>query len=145
MIAESLRPVLLVEDSPDDAEFTRRAFARCGVAHPLVVVDEPQRALSLLAGSGGSLPLAPVLVLVDLNLPGCGGKELVERIKSDASLRTIPLVVFSTSSQDADVEHCYRYGANSYHRKPTNLRDFETTIREIVHYWLSAVLSPPTF
>ena len=144
MSASSLRPVLLIEDSPDDAEFTRRAFARCKVSHPLIVAEEPQQAIALLTGAGRSgNRLEPALILLDLNLPGCGGRELLERIKSDKSLRTIPLVVLSTSSQDTDVERCYRLGANSYHPKPTSLREFEETIRQIASYWLSAALPLP--
>ena len=145
MSASSLRPVLLIEDSPDDAEFTRRAFARCGIGHPLVVAEEPQQAMALLTGAQWpGERLEPALILLDLNLPGCGGRELLRRIKSDGSLCTTPLVVFSTSSQSIDVERCYRLGANSYHRKPTSLREFEDTIRQIATYWLSAALPPTT-
>ena len=144
MNAQCLRPVLLIEDSPDDAEFTRRAFARCQVAHPVVIAEDPQQALAMLSGTDEErLPLPPALVMLDLNLPGCGGKQLLNRIKSNVMLHNIPLVVFSTSSQQADVEQCYRAGANSYHAKPTRLRDFEATIERIANYWLSAVVSPP--
>ena len=142
----SLPPVLLVEDSEDDIEFARRALARCCVRHPLIIAEEGEEALALLTGKTpsplGLQPVWPCLILLDLNIPGMSGRELLWRIKTNPLTCTVPVAVLSTSTQAADVEECYRAGANSYHRKPADFRAYEETIRQITNYWLSAVIAP---
>ena len=138
--------VLLVEDSPDDVDFARRALARSGIAHRLVVAEQGDRALALLTGHeqepGCERPLRPALVLLDLNIPGIGGRELLARIKGDPDLRSTPVVVLSTSQHRIDVESCYRAHANGYHSKSDDLAEYQQTARQIMEYWLSAVLRP---
>jgi CheY-like chemotaxis protein len=136
--------VLLVEDSPDDVDFARRALARSGVAHRLVVAEQGDRALELLTGEAGEpgcdRPLRPALVLLDLNIPGIGGRELVARIKQDANLCSIPVVILSTSKHPTDIEGCYQAHANSYHRKSDDLVEYQETARAIMEYWLTSAV-----
>lgn len=146
MSAKKPPVVLLVEDSPDDVDFARRALARSGIGHRLVVADEGDRALALLTGRevepGYERPLRPALVLLDLNIPGIGGRELLARIKDDSDLRSIPVVILSTSRHYVDVESSYRAHANSYHAKSDDLAEYQQTARQIMEYWLSGVLHP---
>jgi CheY-like chemotaxis protein len=141
-----LPPVLAIEDSLDDIEFMRRAFVRCRIEHPLVVAEDGEEALALLRGecphSFGPGPLRPALILLDLNMPGIGGRELLKRLKSDEALRPLPVAVFTTSTHRRDVETAYRLGANSYHCKPHDVRGYEETILGITNYWLSAAVLP---
>ncbi len=138
--------VLLVEDSPDDVDFARRALLRSGIAHRLVVAEVGDRALALLTGQdvepGYEPPLRPALVLLDLNIPGIGGRELLARIKGDPDLSSTPVVILSTSRHRSDIEGCYRAHANSYHSKSDDLVEYQETARQIMEYWLSAVLRP---
>ncbi len=145
MPAKNLPAVLLVEDNPDDVDFARRALAKSGLALRLVVAERGEDALALLrpplADSTGAA-LRPALVLLDLNIPGTSGRELVTRIKSDPQLRAIPVVILSTSAQRSDIEHCYRSGANSYHVKPDDFGRYQKILRQIVEYWLEVAVLP---
>ncbi len=136
--------VLLVEDSPDDIDFARRALARSGIEHRLVVAEEGDRALALLTGEeaepGFPQPLRPALVLLDLNIPGIGGRQLLKRVKQDEALRAIPVVVLSTSQHHSDIEGSYRAGGNAYHSKSDDLAEYQNTAKRIMEYWLSAVM-----
>ena len=143
MSAKSLLPVLLVEDSADDVEFARRAFERCEVPNELIVADEGQAALDLLLGAPGRPMLQPGLVLLDLNVPAVSGREVLRRIKQRDDLRSLPVVVFTTSTHPGDVEACYRLGANSYHRKPSDFYEYILTIQAITDYWLKRVIALP--
>ena len=146
MNQKNLPPVLLIEDSLDDIEFARRALSKCDAPHRLVIAEDGDTAIELLTKSstenplGG--PLRPALVLLDLNIPGFGGREVLRRIKSDETLRSTPMAVLTTSIHPSDVEACYRLGANCYHQKPNDLGQYERTIRQVTDYWLTSVVSP---
>ncbi len=144
MLNHRLPPVLAIEDSLDDIEFMRRALVRLRLEHPLVVAENGEEALALLRGECphpfGPGPLRPALILLDLNLPGIGGRELLKRVKSDDALRGLPIVVFTTSTHRRDVETAYQLGANSYHCKPHDLRSYEATIGGVTNYWLRSVV-----
>jgi two-component system, response regulator len=143
---KNLPTILLVEDSPDEIDFARRALTKCGIAHRLVVAEHGDRAWALLSGEESDSehpgPLRPALVLLDLNIPGMSGQDLLTRIKSDAELATIPVVILSTSRHRLDIESCYRAHANSYHYKSDDLAEYQATARQVVEYWLSAVVPP---
>jgi CheY-like chemotaxis protein len=142
--AKSLPTVLLIEDSPDDIEFTKRALDRCSVPHALAVIEHGDEACSRLFGEErGQTRLLPDLILLDLNIPGMAGRDLLRRIKADDELRTTPVVVLSTSVHRGDVEGCYRLNCNSYHQKPSDLRRYQDTLQAIATYWLSVVTPPP--
>ena len=84
------------------------------------------------------------LVLLDLNMHGLDGREVLREIKTDENLRIIPVVVFTTSSNPRDIQSCYRFGANSYHLKPIDLYEFEAVVQTIIEYWLAKNVSYQT-
>jgi CheY-like chemotaxis protein len=134
-------PVLLVEDDDGDVEITRRAFAKGKIANPLYVVGDGEEAIEYLrhegryAGAPSSAP-RPGIILLDLNLPRLSGREVLKVIKSDPALRNIPVVVLTTSSQEADVYHCYESGANTFITKPVDFDKFLHAVILIGEYWL---------
>lgn len=145
-IRPSSPPVLIVEDSPEDFEAICRAFGRAGVSNPILRCQDGDELVDYLERRGrfaepGSAP-APGLVLLDLNLPGTDGREALAAIKSDDRFRKIPVVVLTTSSDERDVESCYRAGANSYLQKPVEMDRYMRMVRAIAEYWLSSVILP---
>jgi CheY-like chemotaxis protein len=87
-------------------------------------------------------PQAPALVLMDLNTPGVDGREALRAIRADPRLRTLPVVVFSTSAEPRDVAFCYGLGANAYHVKPLRYPDYLSLVRELFSYWMVHVVTP---
>lgn len=140
------RPVriLLVEDSPADAKLTQIALQRARVANQLFVARDGVEALEFLRGAGefGSAPF-PDLVLLDLNLPKKNGQEVLAEIKADPGLRRVPVVVLTTSADDADVVRSYDLAASAYVRKPVDFDRFIEVIRSIEGFWLQVVQFPP--
>ncbi|MBJ6979237.1 MULTISPECIES: response regulator [unclassified Luteimonas] len=136
----SNRPILLVEDNPDDVELTRIAFAQAQIANPLHVVDNGVEALDYLFGRGqwaGQVRHdAPALVLLDLNMPRMDGREVLQAIRADSDTRSLPVVVMTTSTEPFDVEACYSLGANSYIRKPVDFDQFMGAVKQVGLYWL---------
>jgi two-component system response regulator len=131
-------PILLVEDNPDDIALTRRALERNDIRNPLVVAHDGEEALRTL-GDG----LRPALILLDLKLPKVGGLEVLRRMAADDRLRLIPTVVLTSSREEEDVVTGYRFGANSYIRKPVDFADFVEVVRHIGVYWLTVNERPP--
>lgn len=145
---ETARTILLVEDSPEDAEAVFRAFRKSGLINPLKHCSDGDAALDYLHRRGpcaepGKAPL-PSIILLDLNMPGTDGREVLADLKRSDDLRTIPVVVLTTSSDERDIENCYEIGANSYVRKPVDLEGFMNAIRLLKDYWLEIVILPKT-
>jgi CheY-like chemotaxis protein len=130
--------ILLVEDSPTDAELTREVLREAKVRSSLHVVRDGTAALAFLRGAR-----RPDLVLLDLNLPGKDGREVLAEIKSDESLKHIPVVILSASPADEDVASAYANQANAYIRKPADLDGFVKCVRLLEAFWLSVVRLPP--
>lgn len=131
--------ILVVEDSDEDFEATCRAFRRVCPAHTLRRCVDGESALDYLRREGAfadpaSAPPA-TLVLLDLNLNGTDGREVLERIKSSEETRCTPVVVLTTSSAPRDVEGCYRAGANSYVVKPVSFERFIQSVRSLYKFW----------
>jgi chemotaxis family two-component system response regulator Rcp1 len=144
-VAESgeMIQVLLVEDSPSDARLTQEAFRDGKIANVLTVVTDGFEALSYLQRKGKYANAArPDLILLDLNLPKMDGREVLRRIKTDDDLKTIPVVVLTTSEADQDVLKAYEYHANCYIRKPVDLTRFLEIIAMIEDFWLTVVKLP---
>ena len=137
-------PVLLIEDNPDDALLMRRAFDRCQAGRELVVAGTGEEAIALLSPSRGRnlVPLRPSLVLLDLDLPGNDGIEVLRRIRTQAGTRTIPVIVFTSSRVPADVTASYELGANSYLQKPVGFDSLLETVETLGRYWLQMNVSP---
>ena len=135
--------VLLVEDSPGDVRLTREAFKDAKVHINLHVASDGAKAMAFLKREGeyATAP-RPDLILLDLNLPKKDGREVLAEIKEDPTLKTIPVVVLTTSSSDADIQRSYQLHANCYITKPVGLEGFLTVVRSIDNFWLSVVKLP---
>lgn len=140
------QPILLVEDSPEDYETTKRAFQRSGLRNPLMRCADGEEALDYLFRRGSYADPAksprPGVILLDLNLPGTDGREVLSEIKANPQLQQIPVVVLTTSRDDRDVEACYRAGASSYIQKPVDLEGFIRAIEKLNGYWFEVVILP---
>ena len=135
--------ILLVEDNPADARLVREALAESDVGAELHWVSSGEEALSFLRHGEHHLNApVPDLVLLDLNLPGLRGQEVLIEIKQDPALRRIPVVVLSSSSARRDVLDAYDAHANSYMVKPVDFDQFLVLVATIRGYWLSSVLLP---
>lgn len=126
-------PILLVEDSEDDVELTRRAFRRNNLGNTLVVARDGAEALAHLFEDGGELP---ELVLLDLQLPKIDGHEVLRRIRADERTRLLPVVVLTSSNEQRDLVESYSRGANSFIRKPVDFEQFVDAVRQLGLYWL---------
>ena len=135
--------VLLVEDSPADVRLTREAMRRWDITVNLHVVRNGVAAMEFLRREG-AYPHAvrPDLVLLDLNLPKKDGREVLAEVKQDESLRTLPVVVLTTSAAQEDVARSYGLNANAYVRKPVGLADFFKAMHAIEMFWLDVATLP---
>jgi chemotaxis family two-component system response regulator Rcp1 len=136
--------VLLVEDNPGDVRLTQEAFEDARVHLELHVAKDGVEAMSFLLRTGNFTGAPrPDLILLDLNLPRKDGREVLAEVKAHPSLRTIPIVILTTSTSDVDVESSYLLHANCYISKPVDLDGFLTVVRSIDDFWLSVVKLPP--
>jgi CheY-like chemotaxis protein len=138
--------ILIVDDSPEDCEATRRALRQSGLANPIVYCGDGDEALDFLHRRGaysepGAAP-RPCIILLDLNMPGTDGREVLQDIKGDSELKKIPVVVFTTSDDDRDVNACYQMGANSYIQKPVDLAGFIQAVQRMTDFWFAVVILP---
>jgi chemotaxis family two-component system response regulator Rcp1 len=135
--------ILLIEDSPSDAKLTLKALSLAKVANKVSHVEDGVEAMEFLErkGSYGDAP-RPDLVLLDLNLPRKNGREILEEMKSDPDLKTIPVIVLTTSSAEQDVLKSYQLHANCYITKPVNFDRFIECVTSIEQFWLSVVVLP---
>lgn len=136
--------ILLVEDDPGDIMIIREAFDEHKIRHRITVVCDGADALALLRQEGGHVDAArPDLILLDLNLPRMNGSEVLEAIKTDPALATIPVVVLSTSQADEDVTRSYELHANAYIAKPVDFEGFREIVRRINGFFIGVVKLPP--
>ncbi|MBW4462184.1 MAG: response regulator [Nodosilinea sp. WJT8-NPBG4] len=136
----ALRPILLVEDNPDDERLTLRALRRSNLTNAILVARNGEEALRQVFGS---TPL-PCLVLLDLKLPKVNGLEVLQQIRASARTRLLPVVILTSSSEDRDIIESYSLGANSYVRKPVNIDEFTEAVRQLGLYWALISELPPT-
>lgn len=138
--------ILVVEDSPEDYETTVRAMRRAGLGNPIARCEDGDEALDYLFQrgryGGAAAPARPGIVLLDLNLPGTDGREVLVEVKSDEDLRRIPVIVLTTSTDARDIDRSYRAGANSYVRKPVDLDGFVVAIQRLKDFWFDVVVLP---
>ncbi len=138
--------ILVVEDSDEDFEAMRRAFRKAEMTWPVRRCVDGDDALAYLQRKGiyaeAERAPRPSLIVLDLNLPGTDGREVLEQIKGDDATRTTPVVVLTTSSSPRDIDACYRSGASSYVIKPVDFDKFLAAIRALKDYWLSTVTLP---
>jgi CheY-like chemotaxis protein len=129
--------ILLVDDDPDDVTLAMRALARQNLANRVHVVGDGAEALAYLRESG-----RPRLVLLDLKLPKVTGLEVLEQIRNDQRLKTLPVVILTSSREEPDVARAYALGANSYIVKPVDFDQFLRAVSEVGMYWLLINQSP---
>lgn len=136
--------VLLVEDNPGDVRLTREALKEGKVRNNLHVAPDGVEALAFLRREGKHEGATrPDLILLDLNLPRKGGREVLEEIKADPSLRSIPVVILSSSQAEQDILRAYDLHANCYVTKPVDLDQFITVVKSIEDFWFTIVKLPP--
>lgn len=137
------RPLLLVEDSDPDAEALQRVARLLPLSPPVVRVLDGESALDYLFQRGEYRDAPrPVLVLLDLNLPGISGQEVLAELKSHAELRSLPVIIFSNSQSGRDVDAAYAGGANSYLFKPSGAPGMREAARALESFWFSAARLP---
>jgi len=143
---ENLKPVeiLLVEDSPGDVRLTKEALKDSKVANNLTVAEDGVEAMALLRREGKyAESVRPDLILLDLNLPRKDGRQVLEELKADEALKSIPVIILTTSQADEDIIRTYNLHANCYITKPVDLDKFLEVVRTIEDFWLSIVKLPP--
>ena len=134
--------VLLVEDSPGDVRLTKEAFRIASEAVNLHVATDGLEALVFLRKNDMHIRPRPDLILLDLNMPKMDGREVLAHIKTDDYLKTIPVVILTTSEFEGDITKSYQLAANCYLNKPVELEEFEILIKSINDFWLSQVRLP---
>jgi chemotaxis family two-component system response regulator Rcp1 len=135
--------VLLVEDSPGDVRLTREAFKDAKVHVNLHVASDGMEAIAFLERKAEHAKAPrPDLILLDLNLPKKGGREVLEEIKGSPTLKSIPIVILTTSASEADILRSYQLHANCYITKPVDLDGFLSVVKSIDSFWLSVVKLP---
>lgn len=141
----SERPILLVEDNPDDEALTLRAFNKNRIANQVIVARDGVEALDYLFGTGAhagrDMSVSPAVVLLDLKLPRVDGLEVLRRVRADARTNLLPVVILTTSREQQDIYEAYQLGANSYIRKPVDFEKFIYAVGQLGLYWL--VLNEP--
>lgn len=140
--------MLLVEDNPDEAELTLRAFKKNQLLIEVVVAQDGAEALDYLFGRGAyarrDLNALPHFVLLDLNLPKLSGLEVLRRIRADERTAYLPVIILTTSKEEQDLMESYKLGANSYIRKPVDFTQFSEVVKQLGLYWLTLNQTPPT-
>jgi CheY-like chemotaxis protein len=141
----NIKNILLVEDDPRDVELTLTALEEHNLANKVMVVHDGEEALDYLycrgkfqARAGGN----PVVVLLDLKMPKVNGLEVLKTIKADEHLKTIPIVVLTSSREAPDLIECYKHGVNSYVVKPVDFSEFVKAVKQLGVFW-AAVNEPP--
>jgi len=139
-----LKPILLVEDNPRDLELTLLALDRSQLANEVIVARDGQEAIDYLHGAGnwtGRVPGNPAVILLDLMLPKIDGLEVLEMIRSSDALKSIPVVMLTSSREEQDLVRSYALGVNAYVVKPVEFNEFVEAIADLGVFW--AVLNEP--
>jgi CheY-like chemotaxis protein len=139
-----LKPILLVEDNPKDLELTLVALEKTSLANEVVIVRDGAEALDYLfcRGAHQDRPRGnPAVVLLDLKLPKVDGLEVLEQVKNDPELKSVPVVMLTSSREERDLLRSYKLGVNAYVVKPVGFRDFIESIQDLGIFW--AVLNEP--
>jgi CheY-like chemotaxis protein len=139
--------ILLVEDNPADQELIRRAVEEAKIGKELRIVEDGEEALAYLFRRGKyqapAISPKPDLLLLDLNLPRVDGYQVLEEIRADLKLRSMPVLVLTTSGQEKDIIRSYELGCNSFITKPAGLDQLTGLIRAIEKYWFETAVLPP--
>lgn len=131
--------IFIVEDSDEDYFVALRAFKKAGMKNNIERAKDGVEALAYLQNKDNKLPN---LILLDLNLPKKDGREVLNVLKQDEALKNIPVVVLTTSSDERDINACYKMGANSYIQKPVDIHGFIDAVKMLKNYWFEIVILP---
>jgi CheY-like chemotaxis protein len=146
MSANGTRPIeiLLVEDSPSDTALTIEALKAGKIFNKLYTVEDGVEAMAFLRQEGAykNAP-KPDLIMLDLNLPKMDGRQVLKELKSDPILKTIPIIVLTTSRAEEDILRSYELHANCYITKPVDFKQFINVVKSIENFWLSVITLPP--
>jgi CheY-like chemotaxis protein len=144
--ATSLGRILIVEDDPNDVELTLTALGDYNLVNEVIVTRDGQQALDYLYSQGqyaGRSPENPAVMLLDLKLPKISGLEILQKIKADDRLKTIPVVVLTSSNEEKDVMRSYSLGVNAYVVKPVEFHEFVNAVKELGAFWAIVNVPPP--
>jgi two-component system response regulator len=133
------QPILIVEDSEDDFEATKRAFSKANLVNPIEHASSGEAALEYLKSD---TTVKPGIILLDLNMPGLDGRMTLDIIKQNKTLKKIPVVILTTSDDERDVKACYELGANTYIQKPVDFDGLIQAIKQLKEYWFEIALLP---
>jgi two-component system response regulator len=140
--------ILLVEDNADDEELTLRALKKNNIQNEVVIARDGVEALDYLFGTGAyagrDTSNVPSVTLLDLKLPKVDGLEVLKRLRADERTKFLPVVILTSSKEEQDLLNGYKFGANSYIRKPVDFAQFMEAVRNLGLYWLLLNESPPT-
>lgn len=146
MIGNLTQPLLVIEDSDEDFETLSRFIRKEAVLNPVFRCVDGDEALDFLYHHGAYQDIQtaprPSIILLDLNLPGTDGRDIIAQIKQDLNLKSIPIIVFTTSCNPKDIEVCYQYCVASYVLKPIDINRLVATIHNLLTYWLDIVILP---
>lgn len=136
--------ILLAEDHPGDVRLVEEAFESTGHEGTIHVVTDGYEAIHFLTERGANeSPSPPDLAILDLNLPGKDGCEVLQVIRADPQLRRLPVIVLTSSDDSSDIVRCYDAHANAYVTKPADLEGFVSLMEEITRFWFERVQLPP--
>jgi CheY-like chemotaxis protein len=144
---EKIAQILLVEDNKMDIALTLDAFREAHLANKIHVAHNGEEALQYLFGEGKysdriTYPL-PIIILLDLKMPGIGGIEVLKRVKNTPEIKRIPIIILTSSKEEGDRALSYDYGANSYLVKPVSFDGFLEVVKEVTEYWITLNVEPP--
>jgi CheY-like chemotaxis protein len=130
--------IMLVEDDLGDQKLIRMSLREQRIANTPIAATSAEEAINyLMRNKTSEIAPMPDLILLDLNMPGMGGKEFLRRIKSDPDLMTIPVVILTTSDSDKDILESFKLQAAGYIKKPVNITDFQEVMRTLTDYWFT--------
>lgn len=141
-----MKIILLVEDNSNDIELALEALAEEAFTERIIVVKDGQQALDFLHRTGSHAdrePGNPILVMLDLKLPRVDGLEVLRRVKNDSTLKSIPVVMFTGSGEQSDLQTSYRLGVNAYVVKPVDFDEYSNALRVIGNFWTETNAAPP--
>ncbi|MDJ0574136.1 MAG: response regulator [Xenococcaceae cyanobacterium MO_234.B1] len=146
MKEKNQQPLLIIEDSDEDFEALERMIIKAQISNPIYRCEDGEEALDFLFHEGEyedeSLSPRPSLIVLDLNLPGTDGREVLAELKQNQDLQTIPVVIFSTSSNPKDIDACYRQGISGYIVKPMDTQRLNQLVQTFLEYWFNVVELP---
>jgi len=143
----TLRPILLAEDNANDVELIQTALADVKLANDIVVTRDGQDALDYLYRRGhyaGLAAAAPAMVLLDLKMPRVDGREVLRQMRQDAALRTVPVIILTSSKEESDLSQTYKLGANAYVVKPVAFDEFLSAVGRLGIFWALLNELPPS-